>query len=137
MNDGLFQPKAVLCSFCGERFVPGKYKYRQKWHDCLQSLNARDKIQKEKQKVYDRYARPMLRGREKRSRKSGYSDRHFVFLAEGAKLYPCKSQVSSDCWKMSANRFNCPSCLEKLENLDDIGLDVLGFSTLDSPDISL
>ena len=132
-----FQPKSIKCSYCGETFTPGPHKYRQKWHGCPQSTIVRDAIQKEKQKIYDMYVRPMLKGNAKRSRKSGYSERHFVLLAEGAKMYPCKSRVSSECWGESPNRFNCPNCLEKLENSEDIGIDVLGFSVLDPPNILL
>jgi len=132
-----FQPFPVRCEYCGKQFTPGLHKYRQKWHGCQKSEEARVNIQREKQRYYDKNVRPMLKNKPKRSRKSGSSERHFILLAEGSRLYPCKSKVSSECWGESPNRFNCPPCLEKLENSEEIGLDVLGFSTIDPPNILL
>lgn len=133
----LFQPKPQKCEFCGEMFQPGPHKYRSRWHGCEKSEKARIAIQKEKQKLYDLTERPKLKNRKKKKKRSMSSDRHFIILAEGAKLYPCKSRVSSECWGESYNRFNCPACLEKLENSEEIAIDVLGFSTIDPPHILL
>lgn len=130
-----FQPKPRVCPYCGETFTPGPHKFRTKWHDCDKALEARKKIDQENQRRYDREVRPTLKDQPKKNRKSGSSERHYWFLAPGAKMYPCQSRVSPDCWGESPNRFNCPPCLEKLTSNEESCLDLLGFSTLDPPNI--
>ena len=129
------QPSPVFCDYCGKWFVPGLYKFRQKWHQCEEAIAAREQLHKEKERMYDKNVRPLLKDRPKVSRMSSHCSRNAFFLAEGAKLYQCKSKGSADCWGMSPNRFNCPPCLERLEGLDGIRIDVLGHSTLDPPRI--
>jgi len=101
------------------------------WHGCPESVKAREEADKRKQKAYDKDKRPGLIKKEKKLRKSASSDRHLVRLANGSKMYECQSKVSEDCWGRSHNRFNCPACLEKLESMEDICLDVLGYPVVD------
>jgi hypothetical protein len=132
-----YLPPRRKCPYCGKWWTPGPHKFRVKWHDCKKAQEARRIIEREKQKEYDEKVRPQLQNSKKKLRKSMSSDRHLVRLADGAKLYECKSKVSNDCWGKSPNRFNCPACLEKLENTEDICIDVLGYAVYDPPNMLL
>jgi len=74
--------------------------------------------------------RRTLRTQDKRT-----SLRRYYDPGEGRTLYRCRARVSPFCWVVSVNRFNCPSCLEYLEDDPDNPMDVLGWD-IDEPAFS-
>jgi hypothetical protein len=112
------------CEYCGETYHVKHKAYRTKWHGCQESIAAREEIQKQKQKDYDRTKRVRTKG--PKPRHFTKDKRLFVKDGHGTPLYKCQSRVSENCWGVSYNRFNCPACLERLEQDPNVVTDILG-----------
>jgi hypothetical protein len=112
------------CPYCGAVWTP-KYKaYRSIYHGCPDSIREREDLRRTKQREYDKHKR---KDRVRTGRRRTQSGHYYNTTAISNTInYECQSRVSEHCWVTSPNRFNCPACLEVLENDPDITMDVLG-----------